>query len=176
MLNRIHTIGHSTRTLEEFVGLLRHHGITRLADIRRFPGSRRHPHFSGDAMAQSLPRQGIEYLHLEALGGRRKPLKKSPNGAWESDQFRAYADHMGTPEFASAIDRLLDSDRDTAIMCAESVPWRCHRNLTSDELVRRGVTVFHIISLAPPNEHKLNPMARLAEDRVMYPAEQGAMF
>jgi uncharacterized protein (DUF488 family) len=176
MLNRIYTIGHSTRTLEEFVGLLRHHGIGRLADIRRFPGSRRHPHFSGESMAQTLPQHGFEYLHLEALGGRRKPAKKSPNGAWDSDQFRGYADHMSTPEFHAAIGRLLDSDRDTAIMCAESVPWRCHRNLTSDELVRRGVRVFHVISLAAPNEHKLSPMAKLEDDRVIYPPEQGEMF
>lgn len=176
MLNRIYTIGHSTRTLEEFVGLLRNHGVTRLADIRRFPGSRRHPHFSGEAMAHSLPSQGIEYLLLEALGGRRKPLKDSPNRAWDSDQFRGYADHMATPEFAAAIDRLLDSERDTAIMCAESVPWRCHRNLTSDDLVRRGVRVFHIVSSAAPKEHKLNPMARLEPGRVVYPPEQGAMF
>ena len=176
MLNRIYTIGHSTRTLEEFVALLRNHGITRLADIRRFPGSRRHPHFSGEAMARTLPPQGIEYLHLEALGGRRKPLKDSPNGAWDSEQFRGYADHMGTPEFGSAVERLLESERDTAIMCAESVPWRCHRNLTSDDLVRRGVTVFHIVSSAAPKEHKLSPMARLEPGRVVYPPEQGAMF
>lgn len=176
MLNRIYTIGHSTRTLEEFVGLLRHHGIERLADIRRFPGSRRHPHFSGESMAQTLPRHGFEYLHLEALGGRRKAAKKSPNGAWESDQFRGYADHMSTPEFHAAIDRLLDSERDTAIMCAESVPWRCHRNLTSDELVRRGVQVFHVISRDAPKEHKLSPMAKLEDDRVIYPPEQGKMF
>ena len=176
MLKRIYTIGHSTRTLEEFIGLLREHGISRLADIRRFPGSRRHPHFSGESMATTLPHHGFEYLHLEALGGRRKPLKTSPNGAWDSDQFRGYADHMGTAEFSSAIERLLDSELDTAIMCAEAVPWRCHRNLASDDLVRRGIEVIHVVGPGKSHPHKLNPMAKLEPARVVYPPEQATIF
>ena len=176
MLNRIYTIGHSTRELAEFAGLLREHGVTRLADIRRFPGSRRFPHFSGEALRDHLPGLGIDYLHLEPLGGRRKPQKSSPNGAWESDQFRGYADHMSTPEFQAAVDRLLADNRATAVMCAEAVPWRCHRNLLSDELVRRGVEVIHILAPGSSRKHEMNPMARVEGGRVIYPPEQGAMF
>ncbi|HTF89461.1 MAG TPA: DUF488 domain-containing protein [Planctomycetota bacterium] len=176
MLNRIYTIGHSTRELAEFVGLLREHQVTRLADIRRFPGSRRYPHFAGEALADRLPHSGIDYVHLEPLGGRRRPQKSSPNGAWESDQFRGYADHMSTPEFHAAVDRLLEGDRATAYMCAEAVPWRCHRNLLSDELVRRGVEVVHILAPGSTKVHELNPMARLTGDRVIYPPEQKTMF
>jgi uncharacterized protein (DUF488 family) len=175
-MNRIYTIGHSTRELREFVGLLRAHGITCLADIRRFPGSRRHPHFSREALEQSLPAFGIAYEHFEALGGRRRPVKSSPNGAWESEQFRGYADHMGTAEFRGAVDRLLRSEHPTAVMCAEAVPWRCHRNLLADDLVRRGVEVLHIVSVAPPQPHELSAMARIESDRVVYPPEQSTMF
>ena len=176
MLKRIYTIGHSTRTLLEFVRLLREHEVGRLADIRRYPGSRRHPHFAGESLAHSLPRAGIVYEHFVDLGGRRTPQKNSVNSGWESDQFRGYADHMGTPAFHDAIDRLLDSETPTAIMCAEAVPWRCHRNLTSDELVRRGVEVIHIIGPGSAQPHALNPMARIEGDRVIYPPEQSQMF
>jgi uncharacterized protein (DUF488 family) len=176
MLKRIYTIGHSTRTLREFLLLLRQHDVTRLADIRRFPGSRRHPHFSDESLAAELPRFGIDYLHLEPLGGRRRPAKKSENGAWDSDQFRGYADHMATPEFHAAVDRLLDSDRLTAYMCAEAVPWRCHRNLLSDELLRRGLEVIHILGPEQTQPHQMNPMARVLDDRVVYPPDQGRMF
>lgn len=176
MLNRIYTIGHSTRTLEEFLALLREHGVTRLADIRRYPGSRRHPHFSGESLQQTLPEHGVDYIHFASLGGRRKPAKHSPNGAWENPQFRGYADHMGTPEFQQAVDRLLDAGRPTAYMCAEAVPWRCHRNLLSDELVRREIEVLHILGPGSAQRHTLNKMARVDRDRVVYPPEQGTMF
>ena len=176
MLNRIYTIGHSTRTLEELVALLREHAVSRLADIRRFPGSRRHPHFSRDSLEQTLPKAGIAYAHFEELGGRRRPLKNSPNGAWDSEQFRGYADHMGTAAFQSAVDRLLDSDAATCVMCAEAVPWRCHRNLLSDELVRRGIEVIHILGRGSAEPHALNKMAHLERDRVVYPPPQKTMF
>jgi uncharacterized protein (DUF488 family) len=176
MLNRIYTIGHSTRTLLEFVRLLREHDVARLADVRRFPMSRRLPHFNSDALAHGLGRAGIAYEHFEALGGRRRPLKDSPNGAWESDQFRGYADHMGTTPFHSALDALLESDASTAVMCAEAVPWRCHRNLLSDELLRRGVTVIHILGAGSVQEHKLSEMARIEDGRVVYPPGQRSMF
>ena len=176
MLKRIYTIGHSTRTLDELVTLLHEHGVTRLADIRRFPGSRRHPHFSREALEQSLPTHGIDYHHFEDLGGRRKPAEDSPNAAWENDQFRGYADYMLTPEFRAAIERLLDGDKATAVMCAEAVPWRCHRNLLSDDLVRRGIEVVHITGPRASNPHKLSKMARIDGDRVIYPPEQAAMF
>jgi uncharacterized protein (DUF488 family) len=171
-LDTMYTIGHSTRSLEELVALLRVNNVTRLADIRRFPGSRRHPHFSREALEVSLPNAGMEYVHFEDLGGRRKPVKHSPNGAWDSDQFRGYADYMGTPAFHEAVDRLLASERPTAVMCAEAVPWRCHRNLLSDELVRRGVTVLHIVGPGTPQPHTLSKMAQIAGDRVIYPPEQ----
>jgi uncharacterized protein (DUF488 family) len=176
MLNRIYTIGHSTRSLDELVALLEEHGIVRLADIRRYPGSRRYPHFSGESLAQTLPSRGIEYLHFPDLGGRRKPASDSPNGAWRNDQFRAYADHMSTGEFRQSVDRLLDTGSTTAYMCAEAVPWRCHRNLLSDELVRRGLEVIHVVGAGSAQAHKLSPMARIDGDRVTYPPEQGTMF
>ena len=174
---RIYTIGHSTRTLDEFTELLRMNGVERLADIRRYPGSRRYPHFSREALAESLPREEIAYIHMPELGGRRKPLPDSPNGGWRNDQFRAYADYMATPEFAAAIDRLLAFAERTAITCAEAVPWRCHRNLVSDELVRRGVEVLHIVGDGEPSPHELNPMAREEGGHLVYPSEsQRALF
>ena len=176
MLKRIYTIGHSTRTLEEFVSLLHEHGVTRLADIRRYPGSRRHPQFAGDALERTLPQLGIEYVHFEELGGRRKPDPASPNGAWENEQFRGYADHMATAEFQRAVGRLVETERDTASMCAEAVPWRCHRNLLSDELVRRGLDVVHIVGPASTRPHVLNKMAKIEHGRVIYPPAQSTMF
>lgn len=176
MLNRIYTIGHSTRPLAELAGLLKEHGVTRLADIRRFPGSRRHPHFSKESLEHNMKRAGIVYEHFESLGGRRRPSKKSENMAWESEQFRGYADHMATGEFRGAVEQLLASDEPTAVMCAESVPWNCHRNLLSDDLVRRGIEVMHIITHGQAQPHRLNEMAVLQPDRVTYPPKQSAMF
>jgi uncharacterized protein (DUF488 family) len=176
MLNRIFTIGHSTRTLEEFVALLRAHGVGRLADVRRYPGSRRYPHFSGVSLALSLPEHRIAYEHFPSLGGRRRPLKNSPNAAWENEQFRGYADHMATDEFQHAVDELLSANVDTAVMCAEAVPWRCHRNLLADELVRRGIEAIHILGRGKAERHTLNKMARIENGRVIYPPEQSTMF
>lgn len=167
----IWTIGHSTRSLDEFTALLARNGIGRLADIRRYPGSKRYPHFSREALAVSLPERGIAYVHMPELGGRRRPRPDSPNDAWRNDQFRAYADYMATPEFRAAIDALLAFPEPTAIMCAEAVPWRCHRNLVSDDLVRRGVTVLHITGAGDPSPHVMNPMARAEGDHLVYPAD-----
>jgi uncharacterized protein (DUF488 family) len=164
----IYTIGHSTRQLDELIGLLREHGIKRLADIRRFPGSRRYPHFSREALATSLAKAGIEYVHVVELGGRREPLPDSPNTAWRNDQFRGYADHMATAEFQNALNRLLASNAPTAIMCAEAVPWRCHRNLVSDELTRRGHEVIHILGPGASQRHLINPVARLVDGHLVY--------
>jgi uncharacterized protein (DUF488 family) len=175
-LKRIYTIGHSTRSLEEFTALLEQHGIARLADIRRYPGSRRYPHFSGESLQRTLPERGIAYEHFDSLGGRRKPSSDSENGAWKNDQFRGYADHMATAEFRAAVDRLLADERSTAVMCAEAVPWRCHRNLLSDDLVRRGIEVIHIVGAGSAHPHALSDMARLKSDRVTYPPEQSTMF
>ena len=164
----IYTIGHSTRSLDELVSLLRHEGITRLADIRRFPGSRRYPWFSREALEQSLPAAGLIYEHFEDLGGRRKPRPDSRNVALTSDQFRGYADYMATPEFHAAVDRLVAYEGRTAFMCAEAVPWRCHRNLLSDELVRRGFTVIHILGPGSRRPHELSRLASIAADHVEY--------
>jgi uncharacterized protein (DUF488 family) len=172
---KTHTIGHSTRPLEDFIALLRDHGVERLADIRRYPGSRRYPHFSRDALAVSLPAHGIAYIHVPELGGRRHPAADSPNTALRNEQFRAYADHMASHEFRIAVDALLALEGRTAVMCAEAVPWRCHRNLLSDELLRRGVEVAHIIGRGEAKRHEMSPMARIEGDHLVYPAEQSAL-
>lgn len=175
-MKRIYTIGHSTRTLDELVALLRDHGVMRLADIRRYPGSRRYPQFSRDALEQSLPAHGIAYEHLPDLGGRRSPRKDSENMAWENPQFRGYADHMSSEAFRTAVEHLLASSDVTAVMCAEAVPWRCHRNLLADDLVRRGVEVVHIVGPGKAQAHELSDMARIENDRVVYPLPQKRMF
>jgi len=165
---RIWTIGHSTRSLDELIALLGEHGVQRLADIRRYPGSRRSPHFARESLERTLP---VAYVHVPELGGRRKPLPDSPNSGWRNEQFRGYADFMATPEFKHAIDALLASDLRTAIMCAEAVPWRCHRNLVADELTRRGHEVIHILSPGSAQKHVLNPMARVVGDHLEYRTE-----
>ena len=167
---RVYTIGHSTRSLDELIGLLGEHGVQRLVDIRRYPGSRRYPHFSRENLAVALPEHGIEYVHVPELGGRRKPLPDSPNKAWRNEQFRGYADYMSTPEFAAALDGVLTSTKTTAIMCAEAVPWRCHRNLVADELTRRGHDVVHILGPGASQKHEMNPRATVENGHLVYPA------
>jgi uncharacterized protein (DUF488 family) len=181
----IYTIGHSTRSSDEVVALLREHGIGVLADIRRFPGSKRYPHFASAEMAGWLPGNGIAYVHMPELGGRRKPRADSPNTAWRNEQFRAYADYMASDEFRHAIDRLVamaggsslaDPQRPApaslAIMCAEAVPWRCHRNLVADELTRRDIEILHIIGHDAARPHVMNAHARVEGGHLVYPAEQ----
>jgi uncharacterized protein (DUF488 family) len=172
----IHTIGHSTRTFEELVRLLRRHGVDHLADVRAHPGSRRYPHFSRGALELSLPAAGIGYSHHEELGGRRRGLPDSPNGAWRNASFRAYADYMGTSEFARALDSLIEmaEGRNLAIMCAEAVPWRCHRWLVSDALVTRGVDVHHILD-ARSEHHSLTRFAKVRDGTVVYPPESASI-
>ncbi len=172
----VFTIGHSTRTAEEFLALLHENGILLLVDVRRFPGSRRHPQFGSAELAGSLRAAGIDYRHEPDLGGRRHPRPDSPNTAWRNASFRAYADHMDSPEFRTALERLLaDSEaRPTTVMCAEAVPWRCHRNLIADALIARGVPVLDVLAQGKTVPHALNPHAVvLAGGRVVYPAEGG---
>lgn len=169
MAKQLFSLGHSTRDLSDFIALLHENGIERLADIRRYPGSRRYPHFSREALSLSLPAEGIEYIHMPELGGRRKPLPDSRNTAWRNEQFRAYADHMATDEFRDAIDKLVASPKRTAYMCAEAVPWRCHRQLVSDELLRRGIEVIHILGKGQTQPHSLNPRAVIEGDHIVYP-------
>lgn len=169
----IYTIGHSTRELAEFLELLRAHGIGGVVDIRRYPASRRHPHFARDALAAALAAAGIAYHHEAELGGRRSARRDSPNAAWRSAAFRGYADYMETAAFQEALARLIAraGERPTAILCAEAVPWRCHRNLVADTLVARGESVAHILSEAPPTPHILSAHARVMPGGlVRYPA------
>lgn len=167
----IFTIGHSTRPFDELVDLLRAHGVTQLADIRTVPKSRRHPHFAIESLSATLPAAGITYRHFPGLGGLRKPKADSINSGWRNEGFRGYADYMQTPAFNEAIDDLIAFAQagTTAIMCAESVWWRCHRQLTADALVARGIEVRHILSAAPADAHKLTDFARVANGRVTYP-------
>jgi uncharacterized protein (DUF488 family) len=174
----VYTIGHSTRTIEEFVALLREHGIELLVDVRRFPGSRRHPQFGSAALAASLNEVGIGYRHAEPLGGRRRSEggAASPNTAWRNDAFRAYADYMATPPFRAALDLLiqLSRERTTVIMCAEAVPWRCHRRLITDALLARGVPVADIIGPGEATPARLSEHAVVGEEgTVIYPAAPG---
>ena len=171
----IWTIGHSTRSADEFVELLRAHGINGLADIRTIPRSRRHPHFGREALDARLTDEGIEYRHFGALGGLRKPRPDSPNSAWRNEAFRGYADHMMSPEFVAAVDELLafGEPRRVAVMCAEAVWWQCHRMLLSDALVVRDVDVHHIMSqrgASAVQPHRLTPFAQIRSDgHVWYP-------
>jgi uncharacterized protein (DUF488 family) len=168
----VFSIGHSTRSFDEFVSLLVTHGVRQVVDIRTIPKSRRHPQFERDALAAALPGRGIEYRHLPGLGGLRHPRRDSPNTGWRNESFRGYADYMGTPTFERALDDLIALARTqpTAMMCAEAVWWRCHRGLVADALVVRDVEVRHIVSAAAPAEHQLNPMARVVDGRLVYPS------
>jgi uncharacterized protein (DUF488 family) len=175
---RLFTIGHSTHALDAFVTLLREHGIEVLVDVRAYPGSRRYPHFGGEALAAELPERGIEYRHLRALGGRRSARPDSPNGGWDNDAFRAYADHALTPEFGTAFQELraLAADRAVAVMCAEGLWWRCHRRLIADRLAVAGWTVCHIGPDGRLAVHELPPFAAPQPDgTVLYPPP-GTLF
>jgi uncharacterized protein (DUF488 family) len=165
------TIGHSNRSFEDLAAILKAHGIELLADIRTVPKSRHNPQFNREALAVALPREGVAYIHIPELGGLRHPRKDSINDAWRNASFRGYADYMQTPEFAAAIDRLLieAAAHRTAIMCAESVPWRCHRSLVADAVTARGVEVRHIMSATAANPHKLTPFAQVEGEQVSYP-------
>lgn len=168
----IYTVGHSTRSLEEFVSLLKSHAVEKIVDVRTIPRSRRNPQFAGEALATTLPRNDIAYTWMKALGGLRRPRTDSQNMAWRNDSFRGYADHMQTPEFERAIAELLEqsSAARVAIMCAEAVPWRCHRSLIGDALLVRDVEVFDIMSETSAPPHKLTSFARADGTNVAYPA------
>lgn len=169
----IHTIGHSTRPLDEFISMLQGHSITRLIDIRTVPRSARNPQFNRESLPADLANAGIQYEHLAALGGLRKPHADSVNTAWKNQSFRGYADYMQTPEFARAIEHLIDEGRkeNVCIMCAEAVPWRCHRSLVADALLARRTRAIHIMSRTTAQPHKLTRFAKLRGERVTYPAE-----
>jgi uncharacterized protein (DUF488 family) len=168
------TVGHSTHPLEEFIALLAAHGVTMLVDVRTIPRSRHNPQFNLDTFPAALEAAGIGYLHAKGLGGLRHARAASLNTGWRTPGFRGYADYMLTPEFAAELEKLLAVARreQVAIMCAEAVPWRCHRSLIADALMVRQVTVEHIMGPGKRQPHRLTPFARVEGERITYPPEQ----
>lgn len=167
----IYTIGHSTHGADAFLALLRMHRVTQLADVRTMPMSRRHPHFNRDSLEKFLAASGIQYRHLGGLGGLRKPKRDSTNTAWKHPSFRGYADYMETDAFERAFRELVvwASAGPTAVMCAEAVWWRCHRQLLADALLVQGVPVWHIVG-AGSKPHEMSAFARIRDGKVVYPA------
>ena len=164
------TVGHSTLTAEDFLALLRAHRIEQIADVRRYPASRRHPQFNERELAGTLSAAAIEYVPMPELGGRRRPRRDSHNTVWRSESFRGYADYMETSPFTAALTRLLDvsATKRTAIMCAEAVWWQCHRQMISDALKASGVRVLHILDADKCTEHPFTSAARIVDGRLHY--------
>jgi uncharacterized protein (DUF488 family) len=169
----IYTIGHSTRSLNDFLDILQSFDIKVLADIRRLPGSRKFPQFDRENLKRSLEEAGIQYIYMADLGGRRKVNKDSKNTRWKNDSFRAYADYMETGEFESAVIKLehIALKQPTAYMCSEAVWWRCHRSMVSDYLKAKGWTVFHIMAAGKAQEHTFTSPARVIDGNVSYSDE-----
>ena len=167
---RVWTVGHSTRSVEEFNQILTEHRVGSLVDVRSFPGSRRYPHFNKLELKQNLEAVGILYSHLHELGGRRRPSPDSKNTAWKNASFRAYADHMASAEFTKGIENLLEMARvgPTAVMCAEALWWRCHRSLVGDFLKAQGVEVIHIIDARKTEIHPYTSAARIIDGELSY--------
>jgi len=173
---RVDTIGHSTRTLDELVALLRAFDVSVLVDVRTIPHSRHNPQFNRDALRAALPRRGIRYVHLPALGGLRRTRKDSPNTGWRNASFRGFADYMLTDEFEIGLAELrgLAKEGRVAIMCAEAVPWRCHRSLIADALTVRGAQVEHITGPERSHPHRLTAFARVEGTRITYPDDHAS--
>jgi hypothetical protein len=169
----IFTIGHSTHRLDEFVAILKNYGVALLVDVRTVPKSRHVPQFNSESMSVELPKRGIDYVHMKSLGGLRRAKKDSINTGWRNASFRGYADYMASDEFQQAIDQLLELARKkhTAIMCAEAVPWRCHRSLIGDALLVRGVQVEDIMNATSSRPHTLTQFASIDGQHIAYPAE-----
>ena len=171
-MNRIvYTVGHSTRSAQEFVRLLAAHGVQRLIDVRTMPGSRHNPQFNHDALAHTLREAGIDYRHLPGLGGLRKPRADSPNHGWRNRSFRGYADHMQSAEFLRDLQTVMDSAERSrvALMCAEAVPWRCHRSLIADALLVRGIECEELVAVDRRQSHRLTPFAVVTGEAIIYP-------
>lgn len=170
----IFTIGHSTRSLEELIELLRANGVKRVIDIRTIPRSRHNPQFNRDTLGPAFRKSGIGYVHLKKLGGLRHAKQDSVNLGWHNASFRGFADYMETPEFAAGLARAikLAETRPSALMCAEAVPWRCHRSLVADALVVRAIQVLDIVGPSPPRPHKLTPFAQVRGARITYPNDK----
>jgi len=169
-MGSILTVGHSNRPLEEFIGILQAHGVARILDVRQYPVSRKWPHFDAEALSASLAASGIDYAGLPELGGRRRPRPDSPHTAWREEGFRGYADFMDTPEFAAGLARAmaLAAERPSALLCAEALPWKCHRSLVADALVARGWEVRDALSAREPRIPRLPEFARTEGTRVVY--------
>jgi uncharacterized protein (DUF488 family) len=167
------TIGHSTRTLDGFIRLLQAQGVEQVVDVRTVPRSRRNPQFNRETLPDALKGVGIDYEHVAGLGGLRRARADSVNVGWRNASFRGFADYMQTPEFAANLDSLiaLAKAKRITLMCAEAVPWRCHRSLIADALVVRGIKVAHIMSGVRVQEHTLTPFARVEGLRITYPPE-----
>lgn len=167
----IFTVGHSTRTLKEFVEILRAHGVERLVDVRTIPRSRHNPQFNRETISKGLHNRHFSYRHMKTLGGLRHARPDSKNTGWRNASFRGFADYMQTPAFGEALEKLLKlaEEKPTAIMCAEAVPWRCHRSLIADALTVRGYEVRDIMSVTNAKPHTLMPMARVHDQQVTYP-------
>lgn len=174
MVETIFTVGHSTRAIDEFTRMLHAHGVRRIVDVRTIPKSRHNPQFNEVELAASLAQQRIGYQRLEALGGLRHTDQHSVNGAWRNASFRGFADYMQTPSFASGIQELIDlgGREPVAIMCAEAVPWRCHRSLIGDALLVRGIRVLDIMSETDARPHTITRFARVEGLRISYPPEE----
>ena len=172
------TVGHSNRTLEDFLELLAAHRVKLLVDVRTVPRSRHNPQFNRESLPRKLRAAGIDYLHMPGLGGLRHARRDSTNTAWRNASFRGYADYMQTREFDEHLAQLirLGKRRRVAIMCAESLPWRCHRALIADALAARGVPVEHIMSNAKANPHQMTEFARVESERVTYPSAEQDLF
>ncbi len=166
------TIGHSTRSIEEFLELLRSYGIQRLVDVRTIPRSRHNPQYDTEALATHLKKATLTYLHMPQLGGLKKARKDSVNIGWKNAGFRGYADYMQTGQFQGALEQLMAESRvgTTGIMCAEAVPWRCHRSLIADALLIRGWAVRHIMTKTKADTHRLTRFAVVEADRITYPS------
>jgi uncharacterized protein (DUF488 family) len=167
----IFTVGHSIHPIDEFLELLAVHGIEQLMDVRTIPKSRRNPQYNTDTLAESLHQAHIRYHHMPGLGGLRHPRKDSINSAWQNDSFRGYADYMQTPPFEASLRELIEAAElhRTVIMCAEAVPWRCHRSLIADALLARGIEVADILTTKPAKPHALTSFARVDGEKVTYP-------
>ena len=167
------TIGHSTRTIEEFINLVLAHGVSRVVDVRTIPRSRHNPQFNADSLPRSLKKTGVGYVHMAGLGGLRYPTRDSLNIGWCNGSFRGFADYMQTPEFETSLGEFIELARQgsVALMCAEAVPWRCHRSLIADALLVRGIPVEHILHLAQRKVHTLTRFAKVRGSRITYPAE-----
>jgi len=170
----IFTVGHSTRSLEELVEILRAHGVKRLIDVRTIPRSRHNPQFNRETLSQALHNRGLSYRHMKALGGLRHARPDSMNAGWRNASFRGFADYMQTPHFNAALERLLSlaEQKPSALMCAEALPWRCHRSLIADALTARGYEVRDIMSITSAKPYVLPAMAKVHDQQVTYPGEK----